>query len=301
MELRQLATFQMVATMLNFTRAADSLNYAQSTVTAQIQALETELGVSLFHRVGRRITLTEAGNQLLDYAEKLIDLEAEARHVITQQHQLSGTIRIAAPDTVTSYRLPAVLQTLQQDYPDIRIVFQSMPISRRWQCVIDGDLDFAFVLRELIESTSLETECLIPESLALVARPTHPLKDVPNIAPQHVAEEVFLLTERGCSYRMMWMGWLEEGGIRPTHFLEFDSVQAIKQCVAEGIGIAVLPQMAVAGEIARGDMIQLAWDSTDFPIYTQILWLKERGLSPPMQTFLQVCREMLKSPTLIGK
>src|SRR5438046_264194 len=110
MELRQLETFRVVATQLSFTRAAATLDYAQSSVTAQIQSLELELGVRLFDRLGRRVALTDAGERLLEYAERLLSLADEARAALADGAEPAGTLTIGAPETVMTYRLPSVLR-----------------------------------------------------------------------------------------------------------------------------------------------------------------------------------------------
>src|ERR1051326_4791809 len=109
MELRQLATFRLLASNLSFSRTAQILNYMQSSVTAQIQALEEELGVRLFDRLGKRVALTDAGRQLLHYAERLLDLAAEARGALVQGEASTRFLTISAPETLWIYRLLALL------------------------------------------------------------------------------------------------------------------------------------------------------------------------------------------------
>src|SRR5262245_23144064 len=110
MEFRNLSTFLAVAKTLSFSQAAQMLDYAQSTVTVQIQALEEELGVPLFDRLGRRVALTEAGNQLLWYAQKFVELEKEAHTVISNDPEPAGVLTIGAPETTCAYRLPPLLR-----------------------------------------------------------------------------------------------------------------------------------------------------------------------------------------------
>src|SRR5215210_5308545 len=117
MELRQLETFRAVAGPLSFTRAAVTLGYAQSSVTAQIQALEAELGVALFDRLGRRVALTEAGQRLLEYADRLLSLADEARAAVAEGAEPAGTLTVGAPETVLTYRLPRVLQRYRATFP----------------------------------------------------------------------------------------------------------------------------------------------------------------------------------------
>jgi DNA-binding transcriptional LysR family regulator len=106
MELRQLATFRMVAETLSFSRTAQALNYVQSSVTAQMQGLEEELGVRLCDRLGKRVALTDAGTRLLPYAEKLLSLSEEARCAVVGGDIPMGTLTITAPESICTYCLP---------------------------------------------------------------------------------------------------------------------------------------------------------------------------------------------------
>ena len=112
MEHRQLRTFRAVARELSFTRAAEELGYVQSSVTAQVKALEAELGVPLFDRLGRRVVLTDAGRALQGYAGMILDLHEEARAAVAGEHDgaPTGSLTVSAPETLCTYRLPRLLR-----------------------------------------------------------------------------------------------------------------------------------------------------------------------------------------------
>ena len=121
MELRQLETFRAVARELSFSRAAAGLGYVQSSVSAQVAALERELGVPLFDRLGRRIALTEAGAVMLDYAERLLGLAREAGEAVADagvgRGEISGSLSVSAPETLLTYRLPGLLTAFHEAIP----------------------------------------------------------------------------------------------------------------------------------------------------------------------------------------
>src|SRR5262245_28513989 len=121
MELRQLTTFRTLARTRSFTRTAAELDYVQSNVSAQIRALEGELGVRLFDRLGRRVVLTEAGHRLLDYAERVLTLVDEARAVVGEDDEVAGTITVGAPESLCTYRLPPVLREVRARHPRLRV------------------------------------------------------------------------------------------------------------------------------------------------------------------------------------
>ena len=127
MESQRLRTFREVAVTLNFTRAASNLSYAQSSVTAQIKALEDELGVPLFDRLGKRVVLTDSGKRFLGYAERMLNLEEEARAAVAAGEEPVGTVTVSAAETHCTYRLPAVLRRLKERFPRVRVVLDPVP------------------------------------------------------------------------------------------------------------------------------------------------------------------------------
>ena len=251
MELRQLTTFRMVATLLSFSRAAKSLNYVQSSVTTQIQVLEEELGVRLFDRLGKRVALTDAGKRLLQYTERILQLVDEARSVVTNEEIPGGTLTITAPETLCSYRLPALLRQFRARFPQVKLIFRLSTFIDPWRSVSEGSADIAFAIAEPIHSNTLVTEILIPEPLLILAPHDHRLSHLPVINPMDLDGETFLLTEIG-SYRNVLERALNEVGVHLTINLDFSSVEAIKQCAMAGMGIAFLPAVTVAADVARG-------------------------------------------------
>jgi DNA-binding transcriptional LysR family regulator len=293
MELRQLTTFRMVATLLSFSRAAESLNYVQSSVTTQIQVLEEELGVRLFDRLGKRVALTDAGKRLLQYTERILQLVEEARSVVTNEEVPGGTLTITAPETLCSYRLPALLRQFRARFPQVKLIFRLSTFIDPWRSVSEGSADIAFAIAEPIYSNMLVTEILIPEPLLILAPHDHRLSQLPVIDPMDLEGETFLLTEVG-SYRNVLERALNEVGVHLTINLDFSSVEAIKQCTMAGMGIAFLPAVTVAADVAQGRLVALNWEGHNFQICTQVMWHKEKWISPAIAAFLDMTREVLR-------
>lgn len=294
MELRQLATFRTVAETLNFTRAAAALGYVQSSVTAQIQALEEELGTPLFDRLGKRVTLTEAGRRLLVYAEKMVSLAEEARAAVCDGAEPMGTLTISAPETLCTYRLPGLLREFRSRYPQVRLLLRPAPFAELRRLVAEGVLDVAFTLEEPAPSpTSLHVEALLTERLMLIAPPEHALAARQRVVAADLDGEPVLVTETGCSYRNLFERVLAAGGVRPATTLEFSSIEAIKQFVMVGMGVAVLPEVTVAADIAEGRLAALRWAGDELRIVTQMVWHKDKWFSPALAAFLATTREVL--------
>ncbi len=293
MEIRQLNTFRMVATLLSFSRAATALNYVQSSVTTQIQQLEEELGVRLFDRLGKHIALTDAGKRLYLYAERILNLTEEARYAVAEGEMFTGTVTIGAPETLCTYRLPAVLQEFRQRFPQARLTFRPESFLDLRHCVSEGTIDVAFIMEEPVYSTSLQVEPLIQENVIMLASPEHPLARQPIIRGRDLEGVQCLLTEKGCPYRSVFEHALNEEHISAVMDLEFVSVEAIKQCVIAGMGIALLPEITVAAEIVQGRLQALQWGEHRFHITTQMLWHKEKWLSPAIRAFIETAREVM--------
>src|ERR1700743_2802233 len=125
LDLRQIRTFTEVARTRSFTKAAAQLYYAQSSVTAQVHALEQDLGSPLFNRLGRQVELTEAGRRFLSYAEKLICLAEAARMAVQQNGEIAGPLVVSASESLLTYRLPELLRTFQSTYPDVQLMLHT--------------------------------------------------------------------------------------------------------------------------------------------------------------------------------
>jgi DNA-binding transcriptional LysR family regulator len=291
MDLRQLKTFQMVASTLSFTQAAAILNYAQSSVTAQIQALEEELDVPLFDRIGRRVQLTSPGREFLRYTERLLSLAEEAQAVVSGNGQPDGVLSIGAPETIFTYRIPPFLRRFRDEYPNVRLHFQPMLDVDSLKSVKDGSIDVAFLLQEPLQSDSLAVERLIQEPLELIAPEDHVLAGQSTVRPADLAGETILLTENGCGYRHLFEQELSRSGVYSVVKLEFSSVEAIKQCVIAGLGIAFLPRVAVQEQIDQGRLAALGWQMP-FEVYTQMVWHRARWIPPALREFLIICRQM---------
>ncbi len=295
MELRQLETFRTAARTLSFTRTAEQLSYAQSSVSAQMQALEEELGVLLFDRLGRRIQLTDQGRQLLDYAERILQLTREARACLADPQKPAGELRIGAPETLCVYRLAALLRPFHDRYPEVRVTLHPS-MAYQWQEDLrEGLLDAAieFTVSEQIEG--FETEPLIREEMILATYPDHPLAGAAAVEPTDLRHETLLLPEPGANYRVMFERFLHKHGVRPDDVLDFMSIEAIKQCVVGGMGITFLPGVAVARELALGTLVALPFPRPDFEVYTQIVRHPQKWISPALLAFLDMVRERLTS------
>ena len=293
MELRQLITFRTVASTLNFTRAAEVRGYVPSNVTMQIKALEDELGVRLFDRLGKQLVLTAAGKRFLTHIQGVLNKLDEARSAVHDNEVLSGTLTISANEVICAYRLPAVFQRFRSQHPGVRLIFRSVPNQELKQTLFEGTADVVFMLDEPIRSSGLAVEPLVEETFRLFAAPDHPLAKRTELQLEDFHGEVFMTNEKGCPYRTMFDRSFEKEGIDSITYLEFQSAEAIKQCAISGIGIAFLPEIVAEAEAERGKLVALPWQIPDLHVYTQMSWHKDKWLSPIMLSFIAAAREVL--------
>jgi DNA-binding transcriptional LysR family regulator len=293
MEIRHLKTFCAVAKLLSFNRAANELHYAQSSVSAQIQALEDDLDVRLFDRLGRRILLTDAGERLLEYAGKILDLADETRAEIANVKEPRGSLIIRIPETFGVHRLPPVIKEFRTRFPKIGLKFITCAQEGLEEDLRKGVTDLAFLLAESIQAADLAVEPLGYEYLVMVAHPDHPLAQKTVVKTGDLENETNLLSKVDCSYRKIYQEILDRENVRPGETLEFNSVEAIKKCVMEGIGITILPEVTVARDITRGRLAMLAWEEGKIEVAQLMVSYKNRWLSPTLGAFMEMTRKFL--------
>ena len=306
MELRQVETFRAVAEELSFSRAAAKLGYVQSSVSAQVAGLERELGAPLFDRLGRRIVLTDTGEVLLAYSRRLLALAVEAREAVADagagSGAITGSVTVSAPETLLTYRLPKLLALFHERHPRVRLSVRPSAVGRlvgsARRALEEGTVDVAFVLdaplEGRLEATDLASEVLVAEDVSVVAPSFHALAPSSAVIPEDLAGEAVLLPEApesGCAYRGQFERSLAEAGVLPRETMEFQSIEAVKRCVAAGMGISVLPSVAVGSEIESGALAPLGWKGS-FEVLTQMAWHEGRWRSPAFRAFLGVAGEV---------
>jgi DNA-binding transcriptional LysR family regulator len=308
-ELRQVRTFRAVAEELSFSRAAAKLGYVQSSVSSQVGALEQELGVPLFDRLGRGIALTDAGEVMLAHSRKLLALAEQTKGAVVDagvgSGEVTGSLTVSAPETLLTYRLPRLLALFHERHPKVRLSVRPSPIGRlvgsARKAVEEGSVDVAFVLDgpldERVRLADLTVETLVKEDVAVIAPAFHALADSPAVLPQDLQAETVLLPEApesGCAYRGQFERQLGSAHVVPAEAMEFQSIEAVKQCVAAGMGVSVLPTVTVSAELGTGKLAALRWNEP-FEVLTQMSWNEGRWQSPALRTFVEASRELFSS------
>lgn len=296
MELRHLRAFQAVARGSSFTRAAAELHYSQSTVSEQVQALETELGVRLFERSGRRLTLTSAGERLVTYADQVLSLIDEAREAIEDTaEEPSGGLVIGGLETLCATLLPPLLADFRARYPRVAVTVRQGLRGELYDAVRAGEVDVCFTFGSPPPGADLRSETLRQEALLVVAPAGHRLVGHAPLTLPDLGGEHFLVTEPGCGFREMFdrsLGRLSGGAIEVI--AEVGSIAALGGCVAAGMGLAMLPTVAVEARLARGEVVALPIRDTEYRTEVTVTWPRRHENRKSVTALLAAARATLR-------
>ena len=282
MYIRQLESFIVAARLLNFGEAARNLNYSQSTISEQIHSLEEYLGVQLFERMGRKVFLTENGKKLVPFAEQMVRDAKELKNMFHSNEVLSGSIMVGAAETLCAFWLPPLLKEYRILHPKVQIHIKVGNCIDFPQWLQQNVIDVAFGLNDESGQRQLRQKTLFRGDTVFIASPEHKLSVLPIIALHHFNGETLLLPEGYCGYPMDLKCLLEKAQIKANTILEFGSLESIKQCVKNDLGISLLPEIAVAEDLKRGELVRLNWNGPDIPIQAQMLFHQDKWLSPPL-------------------
>ncbi|CAN7170469.1 LysR substrate-binding domain-containing protein [Mesorhizobium amorphae] len=273
MTLDQLRIFVAVAERGHMTKAAALLGISQSAASAAIRALEQQHGVQLFNRVGRNIELAQTGRRFLPEAKAVLERAAAASNVLEDVSQtVTGSLSIAASQTIASYWLPRRLASFHEAYPAVRL---SVTIGNTRQVethVLDGTADFGLV-EGRTESDILRRAKVDIDRLKLVVATSHP--EIADIAPGRpdISELRWIIREGGSGTREVLEDLARREGISLAElqiFLVLPSNEAIRQAVEAGAGATIISELVVAGAIAEGSLRSVPIDlpKRDFAIIT---------------------------------
>jgi DNA-binding transcriptional LysR family regulator len=300
MELRQLKTFQVVGRFLSFNRAAEHLNYAPSTVSAQIKSLEKEQEVPLFDRLGKKVVLTGAGNMLMQYSKKILALEDETRAQVSGWEAPQGTLTLRIPQTIGICLMPEVLKKFHEIWPKIALNVNSCTLDSLKQEFTTGVTDLAFLIAEYVGSADLIVETLGFLQIVAVCSPRHPVSAMKSFTVHEFQDRTLLLPKYDCSYKKEFARELMESKVKPGPIIEMNSVEMIRRCVIGEMGIAITPEILVRDEIASGRLHVIPWPDMALEKAVMMIRHKDKWISPPLQAFMETARTGIQ-PLLAGR
>ncbi len=294
---RRLQVFHAVARQLSFTKAAEALFMTQPAVTFQIKQLEEHFNTRLFDRGHGRISLTPAGDLVLDYAERILGLSAELDTRLKEMTgEVAGALLIGASTTIAEFLLPQVLGEFRARYPKVLprlIVANSGTVENR---VAEFTLDLGFIEAPSHLPTLVSDFCANDELLVLCA-PGHALAQLGSVTPKQLLRHSFISREPGSGTREVTDNYFQAAGIRPDSLdtvMELGSPEAIKGLVSTGLGFAIMSRATIAKEIRLGQLVALPL-APNLSRTLSVVYPKEKFRSRLANTFIEFAKERLRA------
>lgn len=296
LDLRALEIFRAVAVEGNVSKAAARLHRVQSNISTRIRQLEEELGKDLFRRHNRGLTLTPDGELLLSYAERLLQLAAEASEAL-HDGQPSGVFRIGTMESSAIARLPSILSHYHQLYPNVEIQLVTATAGSLINKLRNYDLEIVFVA-EPVSFDTLSTQAVFEEELMLVVpRSFPPLSNINQISGRTV-----VAFEEGCAYRRYLEDWLLQSGIVPGGVIVASSYLTILACISAGVGFAVIPKSVLDAISTKGQFRSYPLSRDFARIKTLLVWRSDYRSSKldALRTLLPPCKIYSREKTREG-
>ncbi|MFH0785867.1 MAG: LysR family transcriptional regulator [Pseudomonadota bacterium] len=299
MELRNVKTFASVAGLMSFRRAAKVLNYAPSTVSAQVQTLEEEMQLKLFDRLKNGIHLTEAGKRFLPFAIKLLELAQESVSAAAGEYNQKGILTIRMPETLAAYRFPALLPLFRKDYPTVGMRLRGSS-THDVQRHLEAGLDLAFLVGETRPAENCFIERIGSEELALAGNVADWGVGSVEIEASDFSGRLMLCASSDSSSRTVMERFLNQRGFPGNVWIDFSSLTALKKSLETTPGgCALLPRVALKEELESGTLSELVLQGVPSELPVNMLWHREKWISPALMVFMDLFRNSWKKAASI--
>ena len=257
---RRLQVFHTVARLLSFTKAAETLHMTQPAVTFQVRQLEDYFNTRLFDRTHNRISLTQAGERVFEYSERILDLYGEMDNSVRElTGEISGVLMLGASTTIAEYMLPEMLGQFKKKYPNLVVRLKVGNTDGVVQMIENNVIDLGIVEAPVLNK-KLQVELCRNDELVLVVPPKHPLSGKASVSLREIVEYPYIWREEGSGTREVIRDQLEHAGINPDDLdvvMELGSLEAVKGAVEAGIGMTILSQSSIQKELRLGTVIAI--------------------------------------------
>ncbi|WP_195604135.1 LysR family transcriptional regulator [Clostridium tyrobutyricum] len=284
LDLQSLMIFKLVAQKGSISSAAHELNYAQSNISIKIKQLENHLQASLFYRYNRGVKLTPKGQILLKYTEKIFNLIDETRNIIKDGDITKGILRIGSMETTAAIYLPSLLSKYHKNYPNVKLILKTGTTEKNIHEILQYKLDGAFVAGPINNYDNINQKTFTKETLVIVtdAANSHifSIKDIQN--------QTLIVFPTGCSYRRILEQWLKDNGLSPNNVMEFDTLEAIINCICAGLGISLLPISVVKKYIKSGILRSYPIDDSYSNIQVLFVYRKFNYMPASLSKFINM-------------
>jgi DNA-binding transcriptional LysR family regulator len=286
-----LQVFLSVSKHLNYTRAGEEINLSQPSVSVRIHQLESELRVKLFEQLGKKVVLTDAGQLLVPYANRVIAAIDDAHHAIDELQGLErGSLRIGASTTPGMYLVPQVVARFKRSHPKIDIHLRIKDTREVEDGVLNNEFDFGFVGGHLI-ATEVSAHAWLTDELLLVVSPDHRLRNKKTVRKQDLEGESFIVRESGSATRATIVTQLQQANFELETVIEMENPESIKKAVQSGLGIAFISKFAIATELKAKTLTAIRVRDLTINRELKIVHRKDKHLSRAAVAFIEMARD----------
>jgi len=292
---RRLQVFHTVANLLSFTKAAETLHMTQPAVTFQVRQLEEYFNTRLFDRTHNRISLTEAGKRVNEYAARIFDLYGQMENSVKElTGEVSGVLIIGASTTIAEYMLPALLGDFKSEYPDVNVRLKVSNTEGIVTMVENNVIDLG-VVEASVSNKNLAVELCKKDQLVAIVPPTHELANEASLKVERLLQFPYICREEGSGTREVIIEYLQGAGLNSHELniiMELGSPEAIKGAVEAGIGITVLSRATLAKEIKLGTLVAIPLDpplERPFSFVHQKQKFRQRAMDELLEFARQYC------------
>jgi len=285
MTIRQLEVFLAIAHARSFSRAAERIHLSQPTLSQHMGELEDELGVRLFVRHSRSVSLTEAGRVFEDYATRVVATLAAGKQAIAELDGLArGSLVVGASTTPGTYVLPARIARFRAQYPGISVALRIANSRAVEESVRDGEVDLAVIGGHVLGPSERCVAAGIMDELELIVPPGYPVKSG-ALSRERLAREALLIREEGSATRQATERALRQAGVTFRPAMELDHTETIKRAVMAGLGVAFVSRYAVEDELRTGRLRALSVQGVKIRRHFHVIHDERRPLSASARAF----------------
>lgn len=286
MELYQLKLFVDLAETGNFTKVASENYVTQAAVTLQIRKLESELGVPLFHRTTRSVTLVEAGQRLLPYARAILQQAEEAKLAVRDtREEVSGLVRVAAVHSIGLYELPPYIKKFLKKYPGVNLDIQYRTSEEIYRSLHDGQIDVGMVAYPT-EMPRIESLPFMKDTLAVFCHKDHPFANKKSVALGELQNQSFVQFGEESPTRKATDSMLSDHGLTVNVRMECDNIEILKQMIEVGFGVALLPKKALTAADRTSGLVVVPLKDAEIERPIGVLLLKNAPRFKAMRAFV---------------
>ena len=298
LNLKQLEAFYLVVKKKSFTRAAEELSVTQPAVTIQVKSLEKSLNLRLIQQVGKKIQLTESGEFLYQYAEKIFDLVSDASEKMRDFKKLMrGTLRIGTTKNYARYIMPSLLSEFQRRFPGIKVILDEGNSEDMAKSVLEKKNELALI-SQLNLDRKIKSLFFSTVEFVLVVSPEHRFSQRKSISLRELNGEPVILREKGSGSRAAILRKFQEYGIWPSVITEASSLDFIVGYVKQNKGVSFMFEPDIKEELERGTLKVIFVEEGNIIFFTDIIYHSEKTLSPPGLAFLNVVNELKRESVL---